>query len=303
MIDICDGNIERKTKTALSAEARIHPRGNFCMCKQPTNPIGYADSLGISEIFRFILTHPDMDHMDGLSALLDAFKVWNFWHTGVKRDRPDFTGGGYSESDWDRYEKLVAKKEAGVTTLQKRAGDKFPFANKGKDGTGGGDGLYILAPSKELVADACSENGDINDSSYVILYRSLGGRVLLPGDAHDGTWDYVLAQHANDVADCSVMVAPHHGRDSDRSYDFLDTTRPKLTLFGCAPSEFLAYDKWRSRGLDYITSNQAGNIVLECDADVIHVYIENRDYAEACQLDCSIRNSQGYVLFKRIEAK
>jgi len=32
------------------------------------------------------------------------------------------------------------------------------------------------------------------------------------------------------------MIAPHHGRDSDRSYDFLDTVNPQLTLFGCAPS-------------------------------------------------------------------
>jgi len=143
MIDICDGNIERKAKTSLAAEARIRPRGNFGMCGHPTNPLDYAGSLGISKIFRFILTHPDMDHLDGLNVLLNELNVTNFWHTGTKRERPDFSGGGYKEEDWDRYETLVAESEPGVTTLIKRTGDRFKFANRDEDGTGGGDGAIL----------------------------------------------------------------------------------------------------------------------------------------------------------------
>lgn len=36
--------------------------------------------FGVSTIFRFILTHPDMDHMDGMKSLFDSFsstlKAW-----------------------------------------------------------------------------------------------------------------------------------------------------------------------------------------------------------------------------------
>jgi len=32
----------------------------------PVNPIEYLRDRGISEVFRFILTHPEMDHMDGI---------------------------------------------------------------------------------------------------------------------------------------------------------------------------------------------------------------------------------------------
>lgn len=186
-----------------------------------------------------------------------------------------------------------------MTTLNKTAGARFKYANLGADGEAGGDAIYILAPNDELVA-AASEGDDINDGSYVLLYRSSGGRVLIPGDAHDATWEYLLGGYPKSVANCSVMIAPHHGRHSDRSFDFLDAIRPKLTLFGCAPAENLAYDAWNSRELDFITSNQAGNIVLEATDDAIDVYVENEVFARAKGHDPNICNNQGYVWLARI---
>ena len=108
MVDICDGNTESKVKKAkLTGTTRIKPLGNFRMCEYPTNPIQYLKGLGISRIFRFILTHPDMDHMDGLKALFDEIRITNFWDTGVKRDSPEFgEESPYDEADWDCYENL-----------------------------------------------------------------------------------------------------------------------------------------------------------------------------------------------------
>lgn len=296
MIDICDGNITPEIKKTQLAEAlRTKPRGNFRMCAYPTNPIEYAKQLGIKSIMRFVLTHPDMDHMDGLNALLDEIGITNFWDTGVMREPPEFgEQSPYDEADWDRYLKLRDKKEPNVTSLTRLAGSRFKFANLGEDGKAGGDGLYILAPDSDLVA-AASQGNDINDGSFVLLYRSSGGRVLIPGDAHDATWEYVLKHYESDVANCSVVIAPHHGRDSDRSFDFLDIIKPKLTLFGCAPSQHLAYDAWNRRKLEFITSNQAGNIVLEIADGAIDVYVENESFATAKGADASIKNGQGYV--------
>jgi len=301
MIDICDGNIEEAVRKALIAEAtRTKPRGSFRMCRYPTNPIEYLGSLGIERIWRFILTHPDMDHMDGLNRLVRQVGIDNFWDTGVTRDAPEFGEGcPYDEEDWKCYLRLRDGQVDGVTNLTKRAGARFKFANRGADGSGGGDAISILAPNDALVA-AASEGDDINDGSYVLLYRSAGGRVLIPGDAHDATWEYVLDRYPTAVANCSILIAPHHGRHSDRSFKFLDAIRPKLTLFGCAPAEDLAYDAWNSRELDFITSNQAGNIVIETADDALDVYVENDVFAEAKGYDPAIRNNQGYAWLGRI---
>jgi competence protein ComEC len=209
--------------------------------EKSTNPISYLNDIGVEDIHRFVLTHPDMDHLDGFDELAEEFQIINFWDSGVRRDKPDFSVGHYTEADWDRYVKFRDGKEPGVRVITPLAEGRFKYANQSDDGTSGGDGLYILAPDKDLVAGA-NDTEICNDASYVLLYRSQGGRILIPGDAHDETWEYVIEHFAADVADCSVLLAPHHGRRSGASFEFLDTVSPKLTLFGCASSGHLAYN-------------------------------------------------------------
>lgn len=298
MIDICDGNDE-VPRGRRAAHSPVH-RGqwsNFRMSDATTNPIAYARDLGITNIFRFALTHPDMDHMDGFDALVGEIGITNYWDTGSRRTKPDFSNCPYFESDWVRYEIVRDGREPGVSTRLRRAGDRFAFANQATDGQSG-DGLYILAPDANLVAD-CNMEDDINDGSYVILYRNPGGRILLPGDAHDNSWAFIRQHYASDVRNCSFLLAPHHGRDSDRSYEFLDLVRPALTLIGCVSSEHVDLDQWRRRGLDYITSDQCGNAVLEQVDDFLAVYVENVDFAIS-EGEGGHMNSQGYAFLRTI---
>lgn len=300
VIDICGGNKKEPesvpAKVAMEVfQESIKPKGNFAMCRVPTQPISYMKSIGVEKIFRFILTHPDMDHMDGLERLSTELEISNFWDTGYRRKKPAFGNGSpYREEDWIAYERIIAG-ETSTLVAQRLEGHRFKYANKDDKG-GGGDGLEILAPDKDLLIDP-DENDDINESSYVLRYRSFDSNIILPGDAHDLSWEHVIKKHRAKIANSKFLLAPHHGRNSDRSFDFLDVIKPKLTLFGCAPSEYLSYDAWKNRGLDYITSNQAGNVVLDIDQNGVHVFIENDEYARKCGKDLKMKNDQGYVYF------
>ncbi len=286
MIDICNGSPPGLQKLAASFSGGSSrdfaaPYGDFKMRDHQTNPIEYLLEIGVPSVFRFILSHPDMDHMDGLKALNDAIAIQNFWDSGVRREKPQFGDNcTYREEDWDQYESLCDGNSPGVTVVRPRSGSRFQFANKGpqNDSEDRGDYLTIVAPSTGLVQSA-SESGDANDGSYVLVYRSCGGKIVFGGDAHDDTWDYILEKHRQDVENCAVLIAPHHGRDSDRSYDFLDVLAPKLTLFGCAPSAHLGYGAWSSRNLKIITNNQAGNIILNSEDGGISVCVENQKFA------------------------
>src|SRR6266498_1409280 len=129
MIDISKGNLSpgRRASAALLEEIFGSSRvpGDFGMSQKPTNPISYLNALGIDELFRFVLTHPDMDHLDGFDALADEFPIFNFWNSGVRREKPDFEGSPYREEDWDRYVKFRDGKEEGVTVVRPRAGSSF----------------------------------------------------------------------------------------------------------------------------------------------------------------------------------
>lgn len=305
MIDICGGNLstddEKQAKLVYEIfGSTAKGGGDYGMRECPTNPVDYCRAHGIRQVFRFILTHPDMDHMDGLSNLLAQVQVANFWETGARKEKPGFSEGRFNEDDWDCYAQMAGRKREGITVISHLAGANFEFANKGEP-NGGGDCLSIVAPTPALVA-AGNESEDCNDASYVIVYRTCGGNIVFPGDAHDETWEYVTKNHAGLVENCAVLIGPHHGRKSDRDYKFLDLLQPGLTLFGCAPSEHLAYNAWNNRDLFYITQNQAGNVILEGTNQGIEVFVENITFARTRQAFDESRTHFGCYYIGRVPA-
>ena len=199
---------------------------------------------------------------------------------------------GYEEADWTRYKKVIADTEPDTKLIRAKAGRKFKFANEG-DTSGNGDHLHILAPDSKLIEDA-NESQEFNDASYVVLYESEIGKILLTGDAHDKTWEYIEENYKEETSDVTLLIAPHHGRKSDRSYKFLDYAKPKLTLFGCASSQHLAYDAWNYRNLTHITNNQCGCIVAE-GYSTMEIYAENKTFVEKCPSgNVNKTNNQGF---------
>jgi beta-lactamase superfamily II metal-dependent hydrolase len=129
---------------------------------------------------------------------------------------------------------------------------------------------------------AAEDCGDMNEASFVLAISTSAGLIIIPGDAHDSTWEHVLRYYGDQLAGrCALLPAPHHGRDSDRDYEFLSVLRPRLTLMGCADSEHMGYAGWTSRDLPFITNNQAGNIRVDVAGRQLRVWVENKAYAEA----------------------
>ena len=61
------------------------------------------------------------------------------------------------------------------------SGARGHYYNQASDGTGGGDGFHVLAPTKELVAAANEADNDYNHCSYVILYRTGDSKIVFGG--------------------------------------------------------------------------------------------------------------------------
>ena len=292
VMDICNGNDNARSteEDPLRSIFAALPRhgtsgGNFQQKKHPVNPLTYMQDRDISRIFRYVQSHPDMDHMDGIKALFEVFKPQVIWDTNNRKEmaQPSWGDSPYSEEDWKFYKDLRDRNPRdNPRRLTLLSGQRNKFWNVGQDGLPGGDGLFILAPTRELVEKANAAN-DYNECSYVLLYREDQKRVVFGGDSHDSTWEHILAEYGGDVAGVDLLIAPHHGRRSGRSYEFLDTLRPTLTFFGNAPSKHLAYDAWRRRGLAYVTNNQANCMVVladKVDGGPLYFYVTNRSFAE-----------------------
>lgn len=255
--------------------------GNFNQKQYPVNPIEYLKSFDVTSVFRYIQSHPDMDHMGGIEDFFDEFSPVNFWDTDNKKEMGSFDGSPYSESDWNFYKKLRGGSETDPKRLTLFSNSRGQYYNQGEDGKGGGNGLYILAPTEELIEEA-NESEDYNDCSYVILYRVANGhKIILGGDSHDKTWEYILDNHEDDVKDVDLLIAPHHGRDSSRNYDFLDVLNPKVTFFGNAKSEHLAYDQWNKRRLEKFTNNQGNCLLAKFNSTSTEIFCTYKTFADA----------------------
>lgn len=283
VIDVCNAKkIDELKKAFEAAELRKYAgtvQGNFNQKKNPVNPIEYIQSFNEGSIFRFILTHPDMDHMDGIKDLFEQFSPTNFWDTDNKAEKEFEEGSPYNPDDWKYY---ISLRDSNSNSNPKRLamydGSKGQYYNQNEQGQDGGDGLYILSPTEQMIKDA-NESGDYNDGSYVILYRAGGGKILIPGDSKEKTWDHLLKNYEKDIKDCTILLAPHHGRKLN-NYDFLDVVKPTITFFGNASSKHLAYNAWSNRDLPIITNNQAGCIVVDVSSNPMKLYITNETFAK-----------------------
>jgi competence protein ComEC len=160
-------------------------------------------------LFRFVLTHPDLDHMRGLKNLFEQVRVENFWDTENTKPTPQFRSQA-DVDDWYFYQDLRAGRVAGVSVCRFLQGHRSWALNQNEDGSLGGDGIYIVSPD-EVLLDECNRKGAWNDSSITLWIKYGDFTILLPGDAEHAAWDCMTKRYR---LQSTVLKASHHGRDS-----------------------------------------------------------------------------------------
>lgn len=221
-----------------------------------TNPIQYIKNLGITSFFRFVLSHPHMDHMTGLDALVNEEKIGvdNFWHSGVDIEKPNFTESIYNEEDWNAYVKLKDSEES-PKNLVKSSGNTGEFWTD--------DGIEILSPTDDLKELAVEKNR-LNLCSYVFLITYKGYKFVLAGDAEKENWDYIVENYADKLANINILKAAHHGRESGFHEEAVKLMNPEYTIVSVGKKpDTDAHDKYRKYTREKVLSTRfRGNIIV-----------------------------------------
>jgi competence protein ComEC len=173
MVDVNDGGDQRSYETERSQ-------------RQLTDPIDWCRRTYGTDLFRFILSHPDADHMAGLRRILSGVEMsaTNFWDLPHHRARTEAdckTEDAWG--DWAVYEVMrgghTLEGVTWPTTLGPLRGDVRDFWRE--------DSFEILSPTAELVS-AGDESDSYNDASYVIRIRHATSSVLIAGDIEEPAW-------------------------------------------------------------------------------------------------------------------
>ena len=143
VVDVCNAKTQESPMEAMSAmlafaQTERGITGELSAEEVPRKPNSYMRDHGISSIFRYIQTHPDMDHMDGITALFQAFSTLNFWDSDNTKEMLNSSWGSssYSKEDWEFYKRLRdAKPQNDPKRLALLSGNQGKFFNVGEDGS------------------------------------------------------------------------------------------------------------------------------------------------------------------------
>lgn len=241
-----------------------------------TNPVEfYKNNFGIQDIFRYIQTHPDMDHLRGLVALRAAgIGITNFWDTKHTKTQDDFWQN--DESEWEEYLKHRTG-ERTLTVLNLYRGHSGKFYNDHPEPGKEGDGLYLLAPTPELTAEA-NRTEKWNNHSYVLLFIYKGVRIILGGDAESTVWDSIVEEYGADVLSCHVLKASHHGRNSGYHQKAVELMSPEYTIVSVGKKpETDASNKYKTYCNNVWSTRWKGNMTITID--------DNGAYSVTCQYE------------------
>ncbi len=230
-----------------------------------TDPVNYYLARWKNEpIFRFILSHPDLDHMRGLKRLSqERIQILNLWDTNHNIAEKD-TDTDEDKEEWSEYQRLRTSAVTPKVFFNGR-GSTGKYWNQ-DDANGSGDGLYILAPTPEL-REVSNEAENPNAHSYVIWFQHVGIKVVLGGDATESVWDSIHQKYGTGLK-CHILKASHHGRDSGYHQEAVKAMSPEYTLVSVGKKpETDASNKYRNYSQNVWSTRWRGNIVVTIQDD------------------------------------
>ena len=228
------------------------------------DPIRYLEENQIqSTTFRFISTHPHMDHLSGFDKLMNR-GLLNAWI--LENDfEPDLSSLNDSQiEDWESYKSLrdhAGGKKDDLTIIRAKEGESRDFWRQ--------DNIQILSPNNDLLGLATKLDNP-NVMSYVLLIEHNDHKIVLGGDAEEETWEYLVENYDEELKDVDILKASHHGRDSGYYKEAVKLMNPKHTIVsvGKKPSTD-ASNKYGHYSDNLYSTRWNGNIIFEIDDDGI----------------------------------
>lgn len=158
-----------------------------------------------------LITHPDSDHVGGAPFILENYDVLNIVH---------FDGDHTS----NLYRKFVAAVknedalECGAMESYNNEGDCKRIIDIDND-------IYI-----EVLNTTHYDGKETNTRSVVCVLNAYGTRVLLTGDADNGSISTLEHDYMNSVGDIDILKVVHHGTQNGSTLEYLEAVDPEVAI-------------------------------------------------------------------------
>ena len=208
----------------------------------------YLWSRGLKKLDVVALTHADHDHLDGLYAVLDNFRVGELW-VGEDDARPAF-------------KRLLAEaKSRGVTVVHQTQGSESNWHGALVD---------VLWPPSSGFSEKKA-----NDNSLVLRLSDGHVHFLFTGDIEQHAEEKLVEESAPLAAD--FLKVPHHGSKTSSTAAFLAAVAPHTAVVSVGqanpfghPSETVV-NRYQSDRINLLRTDRDGAITAITDGQTVSV--------------------------------
>lgn len=212
--------------------------------------LGEVMSFSDREIDYVLATHPDADHIGGLSDVLDRFKVAHVIRTANESD----------SSLWEEAEKKI-EAEGAVVTIARR-GQRFDL----------GDGVFldILFPDVDV--------SEYESNTASIVARLVYGETsfMLTGDSPKSIEEYLVLVEG-EYLESDVLKVGHHGSRTSTSELFLVEVSPSYAVISAGKDNSYGHphlevtDALFNAGIETFNTADQGHIIFWSDGEDLTV--------------------------------
>ena len=175
----------------------------------------FLDYIGISKIDAIIISHNDVDHINGIPEIAEFCKVG-----GVYANKAFF--GKTDQWGTARFlEESLSKKGLEIQLL----GEELNLQGSAR--------IKIIWPNEKICADSTLSD---NDKSVVCLIEFAGRRILLCSDIEKFAQKELLRMMPNLEAD--VVVVPHHSLAKTLEGDFIGSLGADILICSCGRRDY-----------------------------------------------------------------
>ena len=218
----------------------------------------YLWSRGFQKLDVVALTHAHQDHLGGLTAILENFRVGRLW-----------IGREVSSPALAKLEQMARERK--IPIEHETRANSFAWDNV--------EGKFFWPDTASADPSAAAKN----DDSLVLRLRYQERAVLLPGDAEKEAEREMLSESGQDDLRAEVLKIGHHGSRNSTTPEFLAAVKPSLAIISVGEDN--PYGHPNAELLERLA--RAGVRVLRTDRDgAVHILMDGRGLEVSCFLPC-----------------
>jgi competence protein ComEC len=220
---------------------------------------------GFQKLDVVALTHAHQDHLGGLNAILENFRVGQLW-IGREVKSPALA----------KIEQLARDKRVPIVHEARAKGFAWDAV----------EGRFFWPEESSAEPSPAAKN----DDSLVLRLRYEDRAVLLPGDAEKEAERAMLSESGRDELRAEVLKIGHHGSKNSTTPEFLAAVKPRVAIISVGEDN--PYDHPSAELLERLAS--AGVRVLRTDHDgAVHILMDGKSLDVTCFVPCLPAGGQG----------